>query len=162
MGLRDLAIPTAEVTVSPGSKFAVRGFSLNDALGLYYRHTGQISNLFDEFAGRVKAGGSVTASDVGVALTSGAPRVLAEIIATAYGLKADASNWDEEVSAVVDFPAAVQIDALQKIADLTFSSDMPPGKFAGLVLAMARSALAARSNPSSLTSEPGSGESEDR
>jgi hypothetical protein len=36
--------------------------------------------------------------------------------------------------AALNFSAGVQVDALTKIADLTFSSDMPPGKFLAVVV----------------------------
>lgn len=134
MGLRDIAIPKATVTVAD-QEFQVRGLSPEDAMGLYYRHAGQLSTLFDEFVNKTKSGTPVEAMDVGAALVSGAPRIMAELICIA----ADDSD-EETIATVLKFSAGVQVDALLKIADLTFREDMPPEKFAALVVAMARSA----------------------
>lgn len=146
-----LVIPTATVEVAGGESFTVRGLSPNDALQLYYRHAGQLSALFDQFAGKVKAKEAVAESDVvqaGVAMVSGAPLIMAEIIAIGMGAKPDdIEGFAEIVTNLLDAPAGLQMDALQKIGGLTFSSDMPPGKFFGLVLAMAQSATAALNSP---------------
>jgi hypothetical protein len=149
MGLRDLVIPTALVTLSSDSGFTVRGLSPNDALGLYYRHAGELSALYDKFAGQVRGGAEILSGDIlqaGVGIVSGTPRVMAEIIVLACDISPSDADWDLWVANVLRFPAGVQMDALQKIATLTFSSDMPPGKFLGLVLEMARSAQAALAN----------------
>lgn len=147
MGLRDLVIPTETVKVSGSGEFAVRGLSPQDALRLYYRHAGELSALFDQFAGKVKSKKPVAESEVleaGVALVKGAPLIMAEIIALASdGDPDDVEGFSEIVSLALKLSASVQMDALQKIGNLTFSSDMPPGKFFGLVLAMAQSATAA-------------------
>jgi len=147
MGPFNLVIPTEKVEVAGGEPITVRGLSPNDGLQLYYRHSGQLSALFDQFAGKVKSKEPVAESDViqaGVTMVSGAPLIMAEIIALAIGAKTDdIEGFAEIVSKLIDSPAGFQMDALQKIGKLTFSSDMPPGKFFGLVLAMAQSATAA-------------------
>lgn len=146
MGLLDLVIPTLDVEVSPGSAFAVRGLSPNDAMHLYYRHAGQLSSLFDQFAGKVKAGDEVSEGDVlaaGAQMISATPLLMAEIIALAAdGDPSDVEGFAKVVSKAMDLNVGVQMDALQKIGAQTFSSDMPPGKFFGLVIEMARSAKA--------------------
>jgi hypothetical protein len=162
MGLRDLTIPTATVQVADES-FIVRGLSPNDALGLYSRHAGQLSALFDEFSGKVKAEQPVEANDFGAALLGGAPRLLAEVIAIANGGDPGRpEEWEADVAQALRFPAGVQMDALQKVADLTFSSDMPPPKFFGLVLALAQSATAQLQSAGLKISATGSGDSESR
>lgn len=141
MGLRNLTLPCHVVTVADGVTFTVRGLSPDDALGLYFRHAGQLSALFDQFA--VK--GAVTRDDVSAVSTvviGSAPRVMAEIIAIASGSEPEDDTFEDDVKAALRLSAGVQMDALQKTADLTFSSDMPPGKFAAVVLALARSAAA--------------------
>lgn len=148
MGLRDLIIPTALVKVAD-SGFTVRGLSPADALGLYYRHAGELSNLFEQFAGKVRAGLDVADGDVlqaGISMVNGAPQIMAEIIALGSESDPTGPDWDADVGVALRLPAAVQIDALQKIAELSFSSDMPPGKFFGLVLQMAKSTQAALTN----------------
>jgi len=145
-GLLDLVIPTDVVKVS-GGEFSVRGLSPDDGLQLYYRHASDLSALFDQFAGKLRGDAEVEPSEVleaGSAMVSGAPQLMAEIIALANGASvAEDDSFNMVVAFAKQLPAGVQVDALQKIAALTFSSDMPPGKFVGLVLAMVRSTTAA-------------------
>jgi len=146
-----VVIPTEKVQVPGGGEFAVRGMSLNDALQLYYRHAGQLSDLFDQFAGKVKAKEAVAEGEVlqaGVQMIGATPLLMAEIIA----LSMDADPTDVEgftacVQNLLRLSLGVQMDALQKIGALTFTSDMPPGKFLSLVLATAQSATASLSAP---------------
>lgn len=146
--LANIVIPTDTVEIADGGKFAVRGISPEDALGLYYRHTGELSALFDKFAERAKAREEVSAMEVGTAMVSGAPRIMAEIIALAAdGDPRDAESFEQLVNVARKLPAGVQMDALQKIGALTFSSDMPAGKFFGLVVQMAQSATAVLQAP---------------
>jgi hypothetical protein len=151
MGLRNLNLPTSVVKVADGVEFTVRGFSPNDALGLYYRHSGQLAALFDQFAAKAKASnGEVDRADVaaiGTTLVSSAPVIMAEVIAIAEGSNPAADDFGEDVAAAMRLTAGVQLDALQKIGELTFSSDMPPGKFAAVVLGLAQSATASLSSP---------------
>jgi len=142
MGLRDLVIPTELVKVADEG-FPVRGLSPNDALDLYYRHAGELSALFDQFTARVKAGESADAMEVGTAMVGGAPQIMAEIIALASDSDPRSPDWPLDVAQALRLPAGVQMDALEKIGRLTFTSDMPPGKFFGLVISMAQSATAA-------------------
>jgi hypothetical protein len=159
MGLRDLVIPTEVVKVADG-EFTVRGLSPNDALGLYYRHAGQLSALFDQFTARSRTGEDVNVAEVGTSLVGGAPQIMAEIIAVASGSRAprldepdivkraaQETEWLLDVQKAIDLPAGAQMDALEKVGKLTFTSEMPPKKFFGLVLAMAQSATAAINAP---------------
>lgn len=156
MGLRDLVIPSELVKVTDTEGFSVRGLSLNDAVEIYSRHGESMAVLFDQFVNRVKRQEAVEAHDVGVALVSSAPQIMAEIIAVASGaqppnpLETDALKrataevaWTAEIAAALNFPAGMQMAALQAIGRLTFTSDLPPPKFLGLVLEMAKSATAA-------------------
>ena len=142
MGPLNLIVPTDTVA----GLGEIRGLSPNDGLTLYYRHAGELSKLFDQFAGKVKAKERVAESEVlqaGAAMVSGAPLIMAEIIVLALdGDPADVEGFARNVSQVMRMSAGMQMDALQKIGELTFSSDMPPGKFFGLVLSMAQSATA--------------------
>ncbi|MBH0113265.1 hypothetical protein I5E68_09935 [Novosphingobium sp. YJ-S2-02] len=141
MGLRNLTLPTKQVQVADGVSFTVRGLAPYDALGLYYRHTGELSALFDKLALK----GSVEPGDVSAVTTvavSAAPRVMAEIIVVAEGTDPSDEVFEEEVRAALKLPAAAQMDALGKIADLTFTSEMPPKKFLAVVLALAQGAAA--------------------
>lgn len=145
-GLRNLTLPTHEVKVSEGESFTVRGLSPNDALSLYYRHTGQLSALFDQFADK----GELERTDINAVASTvvgTAPIVMAEIIAIGSGSNPGEAGFMEDVQIAMSLSAGVQMDALTKIADLTFTSDMPPGKFAAVVLMLARSATASLPNP---------------
>lgn len=146
MGLRDLIIPTERVEVAD-SYFTVRGLSPNDALGLYYRHRGQLSAMFEQFSARAKAEVAVDVTEFGASLVGGAPQIMAEIIALASNSDPRGEDWDGDVGVALTLSAGVQMDALEKIGRLTFTSEMPPKKFFGLVLAMAQSATAAMSAP---------------
>lgn len=168
MGLRNLPNPMKTVEVAEGVSFTVRGFSPNDALALYHRHAGILSTMFDDFVsqqkkirGKAAEAPAVDVKELGVGLVNGAPRLLAEIIAIASGsiapephMKGDElvrveSEFEADVRAALNLSAGVQVDALTKIADLSFSSDMPPGKFLTVVVQLAQSATAAMTIPAS-------------
>lgn len=148
MGLRDL-IPTALVKVSDSDGFTVRGVSLNDALTLYNRHAGDLTALFDNFVEEHRGGARAKPvtpeklTQVGLSMAQGAPVLLAEIIVIATDCLPSNEEFDAEVAAVMKFGTGVQMDALQKIANLTFTSDMPPGKFLAVVMHLAKSTTAA-------------------
>ena len=152
MGPIELVIQTQTVEY-PGGTFAVRGFSPNDALTLYLRHAGELSKLFDQFANQAKVEGAdaVTAAstlEAASSMVAGTPLLMAEILAVAMDADpADIEGFTKIVSSVLKLPIGVQMDALNKIADMTFTSDMPLGKFLTLVLSMAQSATAALSAP---------------
>lgn len=147
MGLRNLVIPTELVKISDGEGFAVRGLSPNDAIGLYHRHAGQLSTLFDQFSKRAKAAEATSVLEVGTAMVSGAPQIMAEIVALASDSDPNGDDWTADVAVALRLPAGVQMDALEKIGRLTFTSDMPAPKFFGLVLEMAKSATAVMTPP---------------
>jgi hypothetical protein len=168
MSLRHLVRPKATVTLSDGQTFTVSGLSPNHAFGLYHRHRGQMSNLFDRVMTDTKAGTSSIAS-LGENIFGEAPLLLAEIIALAAGgnpfdetpadpdVPGGATVWQAELSMAVDMPLPVQLDALQKIGDLTFTPEMPPKKFLSALVAMMQGA-----NQSLPVSGIGSGVSGDK
>ena len=93
MGPLNLIVPTENVA----GLGDVRGLSPSDGLALYYRHAGELSALFDQFAGKVKAKQAVPESDVlqaGVAMVSGAPLIMAEIIAVRFAKDAPWASLD--------------------------------------------------------------------
>lgn len=140
MSLRKLKnpTPTAVVHISDEESFPVRGLNPTDILGLYYRHTGQLSGLFEKLAENYQSNGSrVNPTDVSAAVMTAmqdAPVVMAELIALAAdGDPHDGENWDIDVSIATRLAFPIQVDALMKIGALTFTSEMPAGKFAALV-----------------------------
>lgn len=139
------AIPMKTVEVADGVNFTVRGISPADALGIYFRHSGDLSALYDEFAGKVKKGKPdvVDVRALGENMVAGTPRVLAEIIAVAADGDPAGDEWEADVATALKFSAGVQMDALEKIASLTFTSAMPPKNFLAVVVKLAGSATAA-------------------
>lgn len=153
MSLRKLKVPVpvAVVQVSDEDSFPVRGLNPSDLLGLYHRHTGELSGLFEKLAASYQANGNnVEAADVqqvAFALLQDAPQILAEVIAIAAdGDPSDEENWAIDVAIAGKLPFPVQADALQKIGALTFTSDMPPGKFVALVAGAVMKATEAASS----------------
>ncbi len=138
--LRNLRNPIPElvVQVSDGEGFPVRGVSPAMLLGLYNRHAGQLSNLFERLAERYRTAGNFEAEDaqaVVLGLLNDAPIIMAEIVALATGSDpADSANWELDLEIASKLPFPVQVDALMKIGQLTFTSDMPPGKLMALVV----------------------------
>lgn len=159
MSLRKLKNPVPEklVQVSDTESFPVRGLSPSGVVGLYYRHTGQLSDIFERIMGGYQENGVVATSDVqaiAMSLVEQSPQIMAEIIALASGsnpadetLASDADGnpimsdagdrlltcWEADVAVALQLSFPVQADALEKIGAVTFTSEMPLGKFVALV-----------------------------
>lgn len=146
-GLRHLTTPTATVSLADGQSFSVSGLSPNHIFGLYHRHRADLSGVFDA----IVAGGTEqlgNATDFINGMFGKMPLILAEVITLAAGgnpfdetpIDPDdqhsPSAWQGELAAAASLPIAVQADALSKIGDLTFTSEMPPKKFLGVLVAM--------------------------
>ena len=136
--------PTKSVQVSNEESFPVRGLDPTGEFGIYYRHAGQLGGLIEQVVGRVREGGGVEAEDVqmvAAGLLRDAPAIMAEIVALGSGSDpTEEANWLDDVEIAGRLPFAAQVDALSKIAELTFTSDMPPGKFVSLVAGLMKSA----------------------
>lgn len=152
MSLRKLKNPTPQkvVKVSDDEGFVVRGLSPADVMGLYYRHTGELSNLFEKLAENYQANGNqIAASDVqtvAFSMMREAPQILAEVIALAAGGDPMSDEWSEEVDIAKLLPFPVQADAVSKIGELSFTSEMPAGKFVSLIVGAVKSMMS-RSSP---------------
>lgn len=137
MGLRDLTFPTVEVETS-GGNLAVRGLSLDHILRVFYHHREAVSALYSATQVRAQSGDAPSYDDVtviGIKLISAAPLIVAEIIAVASGSDPqDATGFAGDIAIVRGLSVAEQLDALEKIAAQTFTSEMPPGKLFALVL----------------------------
>lgn len=151
-------IPSAVVKVSDSEGFVVRGLSPYQVVALYKRHTGELEPLFQRVVAGVKDSGEALHGDIEaivLSLAAEAPRILAELIALASGgdpdNPADAvitdpvsgealtlKAFDAAALLAMHLPFPTQTDALAKIGELTFSSDMPPGKFFALVASLAK------------------------
>lgn len=165
-GLRNLKFPTVMVQTQ-GGEFAVLGLTPDMVLGLYHRHQGDLAALFDYVVAQGK--GEVSSNDpvsIAMGLVGQSPRIMAELIALASGsdpndesVEQDTTenplrltNWERDVAAARALTVPVQVDALMKIAQQTFSSDMPPGKFLTVVV-QAASVTAAVANRNNLNNE---------
>jgi hypothetical protein len=147
--LRNLTFPTVTVETAGGS-FAVRGLNPDMVVGLYNRHRGELSTLFDFFVARATedAAAEMDVASLIEQMLAQSPLVMAELIALASGSKptdthveqdletnADLlTDWERDVAMSRALPRPVQLDALQKIAEQTFTSDMPAGKFLAVVI----------------------------
>lgn len=144
-------IPQELVQVSDGDGFSVRGLSPTHVLGLYFRHAGELGNLFDNVASAYVSGGTLTPEDTGallLKLLNDAPLIMAELVAlSAGGDPSDSETFVADVAIAKDLPFPVQVDALTKIAGLTFTSDMPVGKFVRLLAGMLQRGDAEQAEP---------------
>jgi len=155
--------PTETVSLgdSEGQSFTVTGLTPNHIFGLYHRHRGQLAAMFDKVVGE---GGSVDLDNVqGMAesLFNSAPLVMGEIIALASGgdpfdgtpidpaAPDGATRWQATLTAACELSFPVQLDALQKVGNLTFTTEMPPKKFLSALVQMVQSANASTLTPSS-------------
>lgn len=141
--------PKRAIKVPDADSFDVRGYSFNDALGLYFRHAGAMSALFSRFAGTAESDGAalIAAESITAAMIGTAPGMVAEIIAVGAGAVPESEQWEADLAWAEKLPAGSQMAALQTIGDLTFTSDMPPGKFVAVVLEMAKGATAMMLRP---------------
>lgn len=130
MGLKDLKIPEA-IIETPGGEFAVRGLSLDDLAWLVRRHGDTMSKVFNDF---VASDAELTSDSVAgflLPLVESMPGLVSEVIACGAG---DA----EEATLVRRLPFLVQIDALEKVIDLSFDAAGGPKKLAETVVRLAR------------------------
>lgn len=139
MGLRDLSFPSVTVQTSGGA-LAVRGLSLDHIMGLLSRHAA-LKGAFELIITKARKGDTVVNEDVALValdLINSVPAAVAEIIALASGARADDPDFREYTLLAMALNIAEQIDALEKIASQTFTSDMPPGKMFALLASMAQ------------------------
>ena len=123
MALKDIKIPMADVLVSEGSSFAVRGLSTFDIEHLVRTHGPTLRELFNEFiVGDVK---DVKITDLGPVLKeviSRAPKLISDVIT----LAADAD--EEDAAMIPKLPISVLISALGAIAGMTLNTEGDMGK----------------------------------
>lgn len=125
--------PSKRITLSEDSYFDVRGLSLSDTLAIYWRSPQELSSLFEDLVSDFKNGFPI---DAIYKATSSVPDIIAQTIAFAAGYKYDDADFWEQAEKFKILPIGAQVDALNEIASLTFSSDMPPKKMLGLLLEM--------------------------
>lgn len=124
--LRAELLVAERVEVAGGRGFDVSGLSLDAILTVVQRHKEDAGELFDTLVAQVGKDDGISldqAEWLGGALLSAAPAIAAEIIALAAGYQ---SQEAADIFRQISMPS--QIDALDKIARLTFTSEMPPKK----------------------------------
>lgn len=130
MSLKHIKLPVEEIEF-PGGNFAVRGLSLDDISYLVQHHGQRMESLFSDFA---QTSGEITVEAIAsfaLPLLQAAPEIAADMIACASG--------DPEDSAIArTLPFPTQLDALQKLAGLTFSVSGGPKKLLETVVSMAQ------------------------
>lgn len=112
MALKDVLIQKEKVEFD-GVEFEVRGLSLVDLVGLFKDYKEQVSKLFNMFA-EVKDDETIGAL-IGTALDI-APDLMSAAVAVA-------SDEPDQVEVVKKLPVPVMVDALTKVAKLTFKSE---------------------------------------
>ncbi|ARW18368.1 phage pre-tape measure protein [Komagataeibacter europaeus] len=131
MRLQDIVLATATVKVSDGVQFAVRGLSPYDVAVLYTHYRADMTEMFRRITSKASANEAV---DLEADVIMQAPELVAEMITLASNTDpADESMFQKAVSVAQRLPLAAQLDALEKIGGLTFTSEMPPEKFVRLI-----------------------------
>lgn len=128
MALTDFVLPTEEVSL-PGGSFAVRGLSLEDITVLLAKHGPVMEQFFKKYSASPEESSPM---EIGMSLVGQAPALVAQLIS----LAADAP---EKADMIRKFPLAIQQDALEKIAKLTFDASGGPGKFVEAVIRLVSS-----------------------
>lgn len=171
------------VQVPGGEGFAVRGLNPLNVVALYKRHMGELEPMFQRVMAAARAKGAVDGGDIQpllLGLISDSPLLMGELIVIASG--GDPANmelvtitdpvsrepitlpsFDAALTIGMALPFTVQVDALSKIGELTFTTDMPPGKFLALVVGLLRKVTGAvtRMTTSLQAAQTGSGASDD-
>lgn len=132
MGLQDIVLATATVKVSDGVQFAVRGLSPYDVAALYTHYQADMTEMFHRIAGKSGADETV---DLEADVIMQAPELVAAVITLASDTDpTDELEFQNAVAVARSLPLGAQVDALEKIGGLTFTSNMPPEKFVSLIV----------------------------
>lgn len=124
--------PPQETITFTGGKFTVRGLALTDTTQLVALHKDSISGIFDQFSGRkVDTIQTNEMVDVALALVEHSPALVAHIIA----LAADAID---DFDSIRKLPIDVQVEAIERIAKLTFALEGGVKKFAETVIRLSK------------------------
>lgn len=121
--LKALRIPE-ETVETPGGSFTVRGVSFVDIAALVRHHGPALAALFKEItSGKDVTLNTASIVDLGKRALETSPEIVADLIALASGSPDVESR---EIARQLTFP--VQLDALEKIAKLTFVTEGGLGK----------------------------------
>lgn len=129
MALADFDIATEEVALPKGKSFTVRGICLSDISLLLRNRNSEIKAYFAKYSQSGGVAPATFSSELGMSLIDAAPMLVAEIISCA----ADEPTMVERAAKL---PINTQLDALQKIAALTFDAEGGPKKFVEAVISI--------------------------
>jgi hypothetical protein len=118
VSLRNLRLPTATVE-TPGGNFAVRGLSLSDCMVLAAEHGPALVKVFESAKAEVETLDDKGLATIAKSLLSSAPLACAHMIA----LAAQTAGEEPAIEEAASLPVPFQIDALVKVAKLTFVSE---------------------------------------
>lgn len=128
MSLANYRVRTKEVSLGGGESFDVRGLSLPDLTTLLDYHGAEARSLFKLFTESSEQG--MDLDSVGLitrTMMNTAPDLVARIIALASG-EADVFETAKTL------PIPVQLDALEKVGNLTFEASGGPKNFLETVI----------------------------
>ncbi|MDR3474323.1 MAG: hypothetical protein P4M09_21950 [Devosia sp.] len=121
-------LKTYRIPTSDQEFFEVRGLSFNDVTQLVMLHRETIERIFATFSGRdPNSISEADASDVILSMIDSAPALVAHIVALGAD---DLANFDEYVK----LPMGAQVEAIEKIGELTFATGGGPKKLFGLAM----------------------------
>ena len=115
-----------------GGDFVVRGLNAEAIFAIVGRHREALSALFDRLVVQGEGGPQISLDQTEtlvVALVDAVPEIVGLIIAAAAG-----PMTDEAIAIARALPAPVQMAALEAVAELTFTSEMPPKKVLEIVV----------------------------
>jgi|GEM_PF-4374136 len=116
MGLKDLRLPSAEITVPGSGSFTVRGLSTVELEDLYRKNREEVIEIYQKYIGSEDEPNwaEVIAETVKIA-----PGLITQVIATAAAQPGEVD--DEDLEIVRNFTPGLQIKSLERIGALTFS-----------------------------------------
>lgn len=116
MALSNIVVPSREVYLENADCFTVRGLCFEDTAILLQEHGGELNGMFQSY---ISDGGvdldRIDMADLAPKMVKTAPKIVAKVIA----LAADEPNQDKVVR---NLPFPVQVEALQHVGELTFTS----------------------------------------
>lgn len=137
-GLSHLVFPE-EVVAFKGGSFIVRGLNLEAVSHIIRLHGPRMTSLFEQFklhAVTALSGGedpdALNLANYITPLLQEAPDIAAHVVALAAG--------EANPSIAMRLPFPVQVDALEKVLNLTFDEEGGPGKLLETVIRLAQGA----------------------
>lgn len=140
--------PPQQTITFAGGEFTIRGLALVDVTQLIATHKDTISGVFDQFAGR-RADQIQGSEMLGAALglVEHSPALAAHVIALS-------SDSPESFDEIKKLPVDVQVEAIEKIAAMTFAMEGGSKKFWETVIRLSKAtnkALQASTNGSGVS-----------